>query len=171
MRHLRLLFVSLLLVALAGCGFQLRGSVDLPQAWRQLYLDSASPNSELSTLLRTGLESNGIALLDATTASYLLYLGNEKFERNNLTIGGNAQAQEFELTMSTSLRVTDKAGQVLMADTPVEVHKVITNDPNNVTGKAEEVRLLQREMRQDLVQQLLRKLRFLATSPAGQAAS
>ena len=38
-------------------------------------------------------------------------------------------------------------------------------DGINITGKVEESRLLQREMRVDLVQQLMRKIRFLATAP------
>ncbi len=156
----------LLLLPLAACGFHLRGDIDLPEAWTALYLSSTSPNSELSSSLQSSFAANGIQWRDASDANFLLYLGNERFERRNLTIGSNARAAEFELIMSTSLRITDKAGKELMPETDVVVHKVMAHDPENVTGKVEESRLLQREMRQDLVQQLMRRVRFFATTPA-----
>jgi LPS-assembly lipoprotein len=155
----------LLLPLLAACGFQLRGDINLPEAWKDLHLSSPSPNSELSRSLEAGFAANGIRWQDVADANYLLYLGTERFERRNLTIGDNARASEFELIMTTSLKITDKAGNELMPSTDVSVQKVMTSDPENVSGKVEESRLLRNEMRQDLVQQIMRRVRFLATNP------
>ena len=154
---LRVTALLLLFPILAACGFHLRGDIDLPEAWTSLYLSSVSPNSELSSFLQSSFTANGIQWRDAADANYLLYLGTERFERRNLTIGNNARAAEFELVMTTSLRITDKAGNELMPEVDVAVHKVMTSDPENVAGKVEESRLLQREMRQELVQQLIRR--------------
>lgn len=159
----------LLLAALTGCGFHLRGSIDLPPEWRSLELVSISPNSELSRAMESAFERNGIQWQDPANAGFRLYMGIESFERRNLTIGNNARASEFELEMSTSLRVTDREGIEIMPETKVSAYKVMTADPENITGKVEESLLLRQEMRQDLVQQLMRQLRFLAvpgTSPA-----
>ena len=152
-----------LLTSLAGCGFQLRGNIDLPPAWRSLTLSSASPNSELNRAMQTAFERNGITWQDPANAGYKLFLGDEKFERRNLTIGDNARAAEFELILSTTLRVTDREGTEILPETEVSSHKIMTADPENITGKVEESRLLRQEMRQDLVQQLMRQLRFVAT--------
>jgi LPS-assembly lipoprotein len=154
-----------LLTSLAGCGFHLRGSIDLPPEWRSLQLVSASPNSELNRAMESAFERNGIQFRDPDSAGYHLYLGLETFQRRNLTIGNDARAAEFELNMSTTLRVTDRAGVEIMPETEVNAHKVMTADPENITGKVEESLLLRQEMRQDLVQQLMRQLRFLATGP------
>jgi len=162
-RHCLTLALLLLLSVLSGCGFHLRGAIDLPPAWKDLHLVSASPNAELSQALRAGLDNAGIQWRDLSDANYVLYLGGETYKRRNLTIGNNARAAEFELKMTTNLRVTDRAGQELMPETEVSSYKIITNDPENVSGKVEESRLLQQEMRQELVQQLIRKLRFVAT--------
>ena len=155
-------FALLSLSALTACGFQLRGAVELAPAWRSLYLHSASPNSELSKTLVAGLARNGIELSAADAARYLLYLGTETFQRRNLSIGGNARATEFELEMSTTLRIDDAAGTEILPDTTLHSRKIMTHDPENVSGKEEESRLLRGEMRRELVQQLLRKLRSLA---------
>jgi LPS-assembly lipoprotein len=159
----------LLLTALTACGFHLRGTIDLPPEWRSLQLISNSPNSELSRAMESAFERNGIQWRDPASAGFRLYMGMESFERRNLTIGNNARASEFELEMSTTLRVTDREGTEIMPETKVSSYKVMTADQENITGKVEESRLLQREMRQDLVQQLMRQLRFLAVpgpSPA-----
>ncbi len=161
MKPLRLT-VLMVAVLLAGCGFQLRGTINLPPDWQELHLQTASPNSELSRALRDGAARAGINWVDLSDANYIVYLGNEQFRRRNLTIASNARAAEFELEMSTNMRVTDRQGNVLLPETEVKNVQIITNDPENIAGKAEEARLLRDEMRTLLVQDLLRKLRFLA---------
>lgn len=162
-------FVFVLVSALVGCGFQLRGTVNLPPEWQDLHLQTASPNSELSRALRDGAARAGIRWQDLSDANYIVYLGTEQFQRRNLTIGTNARAIEFELEMSTTMRVVDREGNVLLPETRVQSLQIITNDPENIAGKAEEARLLRDEMRQLLVQQLLRKLRFTAENSAAAA--
>ena len=160
-------FLSVVLLAtLTACSFHLRGDIDLPPAWRSLALSSASPNSELSRAMESAFERNGITWQAPANAGYKLFLGDEKFARRNLTIGNNARAVEFELVLSTSLRVTDSEGTEILPETEVSAHKIMTADPENITGKVEESRLLRQEMRRELIQQLMRQLRFVASSPA-----
>ncbi len=163
-----LLVLAVLLMA--GCGFQLRGTINLPPDWEDLHLQTASPNSELSRALRDGAARAGIRWQDLSEANYIVFLGTEQFRRRNLTIATNARAAEFELEMSTRMRVTDREGNELLPETEVRTSQIITNDPENIAGKAEEARLLRAEMRQQLVQELLRKLRFLAEN-SGAASS
>ena len=167
----RIALVALLLLTalLAGCGFQLRGAIDLPPAWEELHLSSVSPNSELSRALRDRAERAGVHWRERDEANFIIRLGNERFERRNLTIGDNARAAEFELQMTASLGVTDSAGRELMPATDVSIFRVFANDPQNIAGTADEARLTRDEMRQELAQQMLRKLRFLATTTPGDA--
>jgi len=51
-----------------------------------------------------------------------------------------------------------------MEVTTVSVIKQMENDPRNVVGKAEEVRILRSEMRSELVQQMIRRIGFFAAS-------
>lgn len=165
----RFLPAVVLCCLLASCGFHLRGDIDLPPAWEKLYLSSASPNSELSRALQTNAERVGVQWHDRDEANFVIRLGGERFEQRNLTIGTNARAAEFELQMTASLSVSDAAGTELMPATDVTAYRVFTNDPDNIAGKAEEARLTRQEMREDLAQQMLRKLRFLATTTPGDA--
>jgi outer membrane lipopolysaccharide assembly protein LptE/RlpB len=65
--------------------------------------------------------------------------------------------------------VIDAGGKELMPATDVSAFRIIINDPENIAGIAEEARLTRQEMREDLAQQMLRKLRFLATTTPGTA--
>ncbi len=154
----------LLSLTLSACGFQLRGIVDIPPAWLAMHMQSPSPNSELTSGLRAALSSNDVQWLDARDANYTLQLGNEEFAQRNLTIGSNARATEFELKLSTTLRVTNRQGQTVAPKAEVTVTKIMTHDPENITGKVAESNLLRKEMRAELVQQLMRRIRFLATN-------
>lgn len=170
-RWTHLLGVIALSVLLGGCGFQLRGSADIPPEWLELNLASASPNSELSNAINNGFTANGVNWLERSDANYVLEVGPEQYQRRNLTVGANARASEYELEMTTTLRITDTRGQELMPQTELTVFKIITSDLNNITGKVEETRLLKQEMRQELVQQMLRRVRFLASSQNTAAAA
>ena len=164
----RLITLSALLLSLTACGFQLRGVVDIPEDWLSMHLVTRSPNGELAKGVRSSFANNGVQWLEATEANYTLELGNEDFEQRNLTIGANARATEFELTMRTTMKVRDDKGEVVVPESAVQVTKIMTHDPSNVTGKVEEINLLRREMRQELVQQLMRNIRFAATNSATQ---
>ena len=147
----------------------MRGSIDLPEAWEKLHLASASPNSELSRALRDSADRAGVDWRERDEANFIIRLGSERFDRRNLTIGTNARAAEFELKMTASLAVIDARGTELMPATDVSTFRIIINDPENIAGIAEEARLTRQEMRVELAQQMLRKLRFLATTNPGDA--
>jgi LPS-assembly lipoprotein len=152
------------LILLSGCGFQLRGTIDIPPEWLAMHMQSPSPNGELASGVRSALSNNGVEWQEATDANITLQLSDEKFEQRNLTIGANARATQFELKLSASMRVLDDQGKELAPNTDVTVTKIMTHDPENVTGKVEESNLLRREMRTELIQQVMRRIRFLATA-------
>ena len=152
---------------LSACGFQLRGTgegVNVPDDWRYMYLVTNNPNSEFSRAVRTRFASNGVEWQDKEQANYRVVLGPERFSQLNLSLNADARAAEFELTMRSTFSVLDANGQKVMPDTTASVVKQMENDPRNVVGKAEEIRILKSEMRGELAQQILRRIAFFAAS-------
>ena len=169
MPHYALRLVLLLCIAaLAGCGFSLRGSGDsatlLPQDWKSMALVTGNPNSEFSRELVSRFASNGVTWVDQGEANYTLWLGPERFRQRNLSLNSEARAAEFELTMSADFVVRDRERAEVMTSTTATVVKQMENDPRNVVGKAEEVRLLQQEMRVELARQIMRRVGFYAAT-------
>ena len=169
----RTALLCLLGLLLGGCGFQLRGldgSSALPQSWQRMHLVSASPNSELTRILRATFATNGVQWTDRGEAAHVLQLGFEDFSQRNLSVNAEARAAEFDLQMRATFRVLDRSGRVLMADSTAIVNKQMENDPRNVVGKAEEVRILREELRGELAAQIFRRISFFAASHDADAA-
>lgn len=162
------LTLLLLSLALSACGFQLRGqssATALPESWKQMHLDTGNPNSEFSRELKARFSANGIAWVDREEAAYTLQLGPERFSQRNLSINTEARAAEFELTMESQFAVVQAASnKTVMPPAQATVVKQMENDPRNVVGKAEEIRIIKGEMRGELAQQILRRIGFYAAS-------
>ncbi len=162
----RLLAFALLLL-LSGCGFQLRGSggVMVPDDWKNMYLVTGNPNGELGREVRTIFAASGVEWqAEREEANYLLTLGPERFSQRNLSISADARAAEYEFTMFAEFSVRDSAGREVMPTATASVTQQMENDPRNVVGKAEELRIIKSEMRTELAHQLLRRVGFHATS-------
>lgn len=159
-----------MLALLAGCGFQLRGSGDsatvLPDDWKTMALVTDSPNSELTRAVESRFQINGITWTERSEANYTLILGPERFAQRNLSLNSEARAAEFELTLSATFSVRGAGQTQVMEETTAAVFKQMENDPRNVVGKAEEIRLLRSEMRDELAQQIMRRIGFFAATRA-----
>ncbi len=153
---------------ITACGFQLRGSgggTSIPDSWRSMYLMTGNPNGELGRAVQAQFAANGINWTDnREDAAYVIKLGPEQFNRENLSINAEARAAEFELTLSTRFEVTDATGANVIDSTQASIVQQMENDPRNVVGKAEEMRILRGEMRTQLAQKILRHIGFYAAS-------
>ena len=164
---LRLIFVLLTLTSLLGaCGFALRGTggTSLPESWKKMHLVTNNPNGELSREVNSTFSAYDIVWVEDEEANYSISIGSERFRQRNLSINAQARASEFELTMSTVFSVRDAQGKKVIEPSEATVVKQMENDPSNVVGKAEEVRILKTEMRTELVQQILRRVGYFASS-------
>lgn len=172
-KYAQVVLTLTLAYVLCACGFQLRGTggTNLPESWKKMFLSTDNPNGELSRELQSTFSANDITWVDTDTANFILSVGGEQFRQRNLSINAQARASEFELTMSTVFSVTDAAGQQIIEASEATVVKQMENDPSNVVGKAEEVRLLKTEMRTELVQQILRRVGYFASSTTSSISS
>ncbi len=164
----RILIALTLLLALAGCGFQLRGTgpgVAVPENWKSMYLVTSNPNSEFSREVVLRFAAHGVEWQQKpTAANYLVRLGPERFSQRNLSLNADARAAEFELTMRATFSVQDRDGKTVLPESTATVVRQMENDPANVVGKAEEQRILKSEMRSELAQQIMRRIGFFAAS-------
>lgn len=156
-----------LALLLAGCGFQLRGTGGasaLPEQWRDMVLLTDTPNGELARAVESTFSASGVRWQSVGDATYRLRLLPERFSQRNLSVNAEARAAEFDLQMRADFLVLDAAGQVVMPRTTAAVNKQMENDPRNVVGKAEEVRILRDELRIELAGQILRRITFFAAN-------
>lgn len=129
-----------------------------------MYLASNDPNGELARVVESTFSANGIVWVDRAEAQHVLRLGPETFTQRNLSVNAQARAAEFDLQMRADFMVFDSTKTLVMERSTASVNKQMENDPQNVVGKAEEVRVLREELRRELAGQILRRISFFAAN-------
>ena len=155
----RWICLSAILMCLAGCGFQLKGSDAARSAQIEgmtLQLISSQPRSELTREVSRALSATGLMLLEEGDAMLTLTLQPEQFTQRNLSLTAQARAAELELTLFADFTLNQQASDQI--DARATVTRQMLNDPRNVVGKTEEMRLLREEMRSDLADQIARRV-------------
>jgi LPS-assembly lipoprotein len=163
--------LAALMVTLApACGFHLR-SWDVGTSVQSAYV-TASPRHPLEATLESALRQAGVsAAASAEQAEVVVELLDSRSDRRSITVSGQARAAEYETTLAVEYRITDGQGAELVPAQWLERVRVFRVDRDNIVGSSEEQALLEREMQNDLVQQILRSLNASVPEPgdAGQA--
>ena len=153
-------WVCAVALLLAGCGFELKGSGNAHLALEGLTirLISNQPRAELTREVTKELLANGLIITDEADALLSLTLKPEQFSQRNLSLTAQARAAELELTLASDFILTQANQDPVIAR--ATVNRQMLNDPRNVVGKTEELRLLREEMRRDLAAQIVRRVSY-----------
>jgi len=144
---------------LAGCGFALRGSQSVAAPGESVYLLAAEPASALAQTLRDALLQADVTLSTTPSATaWQLLLGPETLTSRPGSVNSRARAAQYDVELSVEVTL-EQQGAVTLGPLRIASQRSYYEDLSTIAGSNEEVVLLQQEMRQDLVQQLLRRLR------------
>lgn len=147
---------ALATVALAGCGFHLRGQVDL--GYQRIALAGFGARSATAEAFRHALPSSTQVVPRPQEAEVVLTALDDKFTRNVVATTSAGQVRELSLTVTLKYRLTQPDGQVLVADTSLEQSRNLSYTESSALAKEYEEAMLLREMRADIASQLLRML-------------
>lgn len=153
---LRFATVAGFTLLLCACGFALRGTQQSPIAIDTVVL-RGDVSSTLTRQLRDSLESVGVTTVIAQSANYVLTVGPEQINSRTLSVNGRAQAAQYELQMAVEVAL-ERGDAMLMAPEVISVTRSYFEDTANIAGSNAERELLQTEMRQELVDTLVRRL-------------
>lgn len=180
MRAAKLFLVLLLIGLLSACGFKLRGSADLPghQLPFSTIALSLAPTSEFYAQIKRSIEasSKGTRVVELDEAEAVLTVLGDTSQKKILSLSGKGKAREYQLIRTFTFKVSANnlsaapAPQVKYTDAPgvavhdyiapstITLYRDITYNDDLVLSKESEEALLWRNIQQDLVQQLLRRL-------------
>ena len=153
------------LVALGGCGFQLRGAPEL--AFDSIYIGGAE-SSLLGTELRRNLASLGKVqiITDAklqSSAQVILDIVSEAREKTVVGVNASGQVREFQLRTRMKFRLRTPQGKELIPETEILQQRDISFNESAVLAKEAEEGLMYRDMQTDIVQQMMRRLAAVKT--------
>jgi len=145
------------LLLLASCGFQLRGTAPLPFA--SLYIQ-APVHSQLAVQLRRAVRATDGTRLTETPeeAQVVLQILNEGQEKKILSLSGGGRVSEYELRYRVSFRLTDAKNREHIPASELLLRRDYSFNDEQALAKEAEEKLLYRHMRDDAVQQLVRRL-------------
>lgn len=155
----RSLLIVLLTATLAACGFHLRGSAgsDLPYASMYIALpETAEIRVWLERYLRGS--TNTTVSDDAKTATVTFQQLSDSRDKSILSIDARGRVREYRLQMRYRFRLVDAQGREIVAPQEISMNRDMTYDDSQVLSKSMEENLLWRDMTNDLVNQIMRRL-------------
>jgi len=150
-----------LLVAIGGCGFQMRGQANLPPEMDRTYIAAADRYSLFFRKLEAGLRQNGVEVTEsASEATAILTILDDATGQRVLSVSARNVPREYEVfyrirfsVESGERRLIEPQEQALIRD--------YTWDETRVLGKTREERLLREAIADDLVQIVMFQLAAL----------
>lgn len=154
-----LALVAMLALPLAACGFHLRREAQLPPSMQRMHIEIADASSALAKGLARALPRSGVQIVDVASADVaVLKVGVNTLSTEVLSVGGNARATEYSLRYHVEFAVDDAAGTALVPKQTIELSRDFTFDASQALGVAAETDLLGKELQQDMVQAILRRI-------------
>lgn len=152
----RAAMAALPMLALAGCGFHLRRSAELP--FDRLALTGFSPDSPLAAQFRQTLAGSAEIVETPAQAAVVLRALADVHERSVVASTSAGQVREIQLRLQFSARADTPEGKPLLAPFTLRLTRELSYSESAALAKAQEQEALFQEMRIDVVDQVLRRL-------------
>ncbi len=153
---MRTLAAAALVLGLAACGFQLRGTAELP--FETLYMPSASGGVALELKRNIQAGTRTMVVDDPKKAQAVMEFVRETREKVILSLTGAGRVREFQLRYVVGFRVHDGKGTEFIPASVIQLQRDVTFNDAEVLAKEAEEQLLYRDMQTDMVQQIMRRL-------------
>ncbi|MCW9024152.1 MAG: LPS assembly lipoprotein LptE [Gammaproteobacteria bacterium] len=155
----RSILVLALSLAMTGCGFHLRGQVELPESLQAIYIKGGMPDSPMRNILRQKLISSGVEVVQQQqAATATLVIIKDETTRREVSLNAAGQPNEYELKYQLSYQLLDQASNTLIPAQSLSQLRTYQYDPNQVLAKEEEERQLKTKMALSAVNQMLRQI-------------
>lgn len=149
-------FLLIACLALAGCGFRLRGTAEVP--FKTVYVQGATAGIALDLKRHIIAGTRAHVVDNAALAEAVVELTQERREKHILSLTGAGRVSEFQLRYQLVFRVHDGKGAQYVPPTTLLLTRDMSFSDAEVLAKEAEEQLLFRDMQNDMVQQILRRL-------------
>ena len=158
----KLTLTPFLVTALAGCGFQLRGTADVPFDTLFIPESRRGIGLELKRNIEAGTRTKIVD--DPKAAQAILQITRESRGKQILSLTAAGTVREFMLRYEIGFRVHDGKGGDFVPLSTINFAREMTYSDAQILAKESEEQLLFRDMQSEAVQQILRRLQG-ATTP------
>jgi len=146
------------LAMLAGCGFQLRGQASLP--FNSAYVDAA-PRSVLAVQLRKHLDQQAKLAGQRDDADVVIRLTGENRGKTILSLSGGGKVREYRLVDMVTVSAVSPDGKEILTPTDIRLTRDFSYSDEQILAKEAEEAMLRKDMDDDALRQILRRLAFV----------
>ena len=152
----RRLLLATPLLALAGCGFELKRAAELH--FDSIALTGFEPRSPLAQELRTVLERSITVKEAQAQAQVVLQALSEQRLRRAVAFTASGQVRDIQFRLVFRYRAQTPSERELIPDSKIELIREMTFIESAALGKQQEEQDLFREMQSDIVLQVMLRL-------------
>lgn len=153
----RLFGVLWLGLMLTACGFHLRGQGSFVLPYQSMYVEGGS--AQLADELKRAIQAGGAQLTDKPDkAQAIVQVVGEARDKVVMSLNAAGKVREYQLRLRVSFRILDGQGKEFLAPTDIQLIRNFAFDEAQLLAKEAEENLLYRDMQNDAVQQIMRRM-------------
>jgi LPS-assembly lipoprotein len=145
-----------LLLVLAACGFQLRGTADVP--FESVYLPSPTSGVQLDLKRQIQAGTRAKVVDNPKDAQAIMQFTQERRDKEILSLTAAGRVREFRLRYIVGFRVIDGKGGEFVPLQTINLFRDVSFNDSDVLAKESEEQMLFRDMQADMVSQIMRRL-------------
>ena len=154
------LILTLLLMELSACGFQLRGTNLQALQNVTIYVQSSGADILAAEVKRQLLDADVKTVSGASKADYTVTLSNESFQSKVLSVSPTTgKVEEYEITYNAMLKIANSDKSTTASAEPISASRDIIFDEGAVLATIEESAVLKRDIAKQAAATVLRRLR------------
>ena len=141
-----------------GCGFQLRGAVDIPQEYTPVFIQSAGAVGEV---IAQRLQDSGLAVTTSPRqAGLVLRLLSQRRDSRIVAVDRDGKALAYELAYTVRFDAQGPGGAELLPVQSLRAVRTFDDNPDvAVLGKQLESEIIYQDMVADVADRILLRLR------------
>ncbi|MGQ3889516.1 LPS assembly lipoprotein LptE [Legionella sp. CNM-1927-20] len=153
------LVLFLFIIFLTGCGFKLRGYVEMPTTLNNVAILIRGTHQDLGPMLKDSLQAYKIHVTDnVSQASYLLILERDAIQQQITSVSASTNPRQYLLIYTAQYSLLKSGGEKVITSRTVTSSRQLTVNNNRILGSDSEEVMLYHEMRQDAVRQIIYQL-------------
>ena len=158
----RFLLAVIFAALLAGCGFHLRGTQSSNLPYKTMLI-ALPETADVRIWLERYINAAGSTEIvdDPKLAEATFQQISDGRQKTILSVNAQGRVREYRLQLTYRFRIINARGQVLVPPNEVSLTRDITFDDSNVLAKDLEENVLWRDMNNDLVNQIMRRLSII----------
>lgn len=160
-----LMLISFIVLLMAGCGFKLRGSIDLP--YKLAYVSGTMSADLRQNLVRSIEVGTNVKITpNPRQADLLIDILQDQTSKQILSYNGAGQITAYRIVALIKFRVLDALGNEIIPESDVFMTRDMDFSISTVLASENLEQELVASMRMDLTNQILRRISALSKNKA-----